>query len=169
MDTDSRQMDDAIALLRGHKDSWAKTVVRDRIRLLDAVADAYVPLCETWVELGLEAKDARQDAYAAGWEWAGGPMPILRLLAGLRRTLTALEQTGRPPLPAPLVTRPNGQVAVRVYPTSLYERLSTPGTTAEVWMEPGLSAEEVRGDQARLYKLTEPEGRVCLVLGAGNV
>ena len=43
------------------------TAVRDRIRLLEAVASAYVPLCETWVELGLSAKGTRQDAYI---EWA---------------------------------------------------------------------------------------------------
>jgi hypothetical protein len=65
MDTDSRQMDEAITVLRDHKDRWARTAVRDRIRLLDAITNAYIPLCETWVEIGLDAKDARQDAYAA--------------------------------------------------------------------------------------------------------
>lgn len=163
------QMGQAIALLRSQKDKWAKTAVRDRIRLLDAVVSEYVPLCETWVELGLSAKGALQDAYASGWEWASGPMPILRLLRGLRRTLMAIEQTGRPPLPGAPATRPNGQISMRVYPTNLYERLSTPGTTAEVWMDPSFSAEEILNSQANPYKLAEPDGKVCLVLGAGNI
>jgi acyl-CoA reductase-like NAD-dependent aldehyde dehydrogenase len=162
-------MDQAIALLQSHKDNWARSTVPDRIRLLDAVINAYVPLCETWVERGLRAKGASQDAYAAGWEWSSGPMPILRLLRGLRRTLVAVAHAGHPPLPGPLVTRANGQVSARIYPTNLYERLSTPGTTAEIWMEPGLSADQVRHSQASAYTLSEQTAQLCLVLGAGNI
>jgi aldehyde dehydrogenase (NAD(P)+) len=36
-------------------------------------------------------------------------------------------------------------------------------------MDPGLSAEEVLNSQASPYRLAEPVGKVCLVLGAGNV
>jgi len=36
-------------------------------------------------------------------------------------------------------------------------------------MDPGLSAEEVLNSQASPYMLAEPVGKVCLVLGAGNV
>lgn len=162
-------MDRALDTLRSQKDLWARTGPRDRIRLLDAVLAAYVPLCDAWVEACLRAKCALDDAYTAGWEWASGPMPILRYLRGLRRTLAALEQTGRPPLPGALTTRPDGQISVAVYPTSFYERLATPGTTAEVWMEPGVSAEETLNSQATAYRQAEPEGKVCLVLGAGNL
>jgi acyl-CoA reductase-like NAD-dependent aldehyde dehydrogenase len=96
-------------------------------------------------------------------------MPILRLLRTLKRTLVAIERTGRPPLPGPLTTLPNGQVSARIYPTDLYERVMTFGTTADVWMLPGISAEQVLGSQASSYQVAEPSGQVCLVLGAGNV
>jgi len=167
--TTIEDMDRSIASLRSLKDAWAKVAVQDRIHLLDAVLAKYAPLCDQWVRLGLGAKGALQDAYAAGWEWASGPMPILRFLRGLRRTLAGIERSGKPPLPGPLGTRPNGQVSVRVYPTNFYERLSTPGTTAEVWMEAGLSTEMALESQAAAYKRKEAVGKVCLVLGAGNL
>lgn len=163
------QIDRSISRLTSKKDEWAAKPVQDRLRLLDAVASAFIPLCDSWVQLGLVAKGARQDPYALGWEWAGGPMPILRYLRALKRTLTAIERTGRPPLPSPLRTRPDGQVFANVYPSNFYERVSTPGTTVDVWMEPGLSEEDVLAEQAREYFLPPKTGKVCAVLAAGNV
>jgi len=163
------QINRSIALLVSKKDEWATKPVHDRLRLLDAVASTFTPLCEAWVHLSLDAKGAQQDLYASGWEWASGPMPILRYLNALKRTMTTIHRTGRPPLPSPLVTRPNGQISVRVYPTNFYERLTTPGTTIDVRMEPDLSKEDVLSAQAYPYFQTQPDGKVCLVLGAGNV
>ena len=141
--TQTTNLDQSLTILQENKDRWAATPVREKISLLERVLDGYIPLCEKWVALSLNAKRAAQDAYARGWEWASGPMPVLRYLRGLQRTFMALQETGQPPLPYPLVTRPNGQLSVRVYPVSLYDRFSTSGTTVEVWMEPGLGAEEV--------------------------
>lgn len=49
-----------------------------------------------WVQLSLIAKGARRGNYATGWEWARGPMPILRYLRALMHTLNAIEKTGSP-------------------------------------------------------------------------
>jgi acyl-CoA reductase-like NAD-dependent aldehyde dehydrogenase len=166
---DTNQINQSINRLQSKKNKWINISVHDKIHILDAIVNEYSLLTEDWVELGLTAKGAQLDAYAAGWEWASGPMPILRFLQGLMKTLLALEQTGSPQLPGQLVNRPNGQVSVKVYPTNLYERISTPGTTAEIWMEPGLSSETVLDSQARAYRYGETDGKVCLVLGAGNV
>lgn len=162
------EMDKALEVLQSCKEVWVRTLLRQRIALLDSIIGEYGLLCKTWVELGLAAKQVVNDVYATGWEWSGGPMPILRFLRGLRRTLLAIDRTGQPPMPGPVMTRANGQLAVQVYPASLYERLSTPGSTAEVWMEPGLSAHELHR-QGMGSAAGEPIGKVCLVLGAGNV
>jgi hypothetical protein len=167
--TTSSQIDHFIALLVAKKDEWATTAARDRINLLDSVTAAFAPLCDSWVQLSLVAKGAEQDTYASGWEWASGPMPILRYLRALKRTMAAIERSGSPPLPSAPVTRPNGQVSVTVYPKDIYETLITPGTTIEVWMEPGLSAGDVLFAQAHPKNLSRSVGKVCLVLGAGNV
>ena len=163
------ELERSIALLSSKKDAWASTSASERVRLLDAVTEAFAPLCETWVQLGLEAKGAKSDPYASGWEWGSGPMPILRYLRALRRTLRAIERTGRPLVPGPLAARSNGQVSLRVYPTDIYERITTAATTVDVWMEPGLSSEGVIAAQPGAYSAAAHLGRVCLVLGAGNI
>jgi len=167
--TSLSQIDRSIALLASKKVEWTTRSVHDRIALLSAVTAAFIPLCDSYVRLGLQAKGAGQDAYASGWEWASGPMPILRYLRALKRTLIAIEKTSRPPLPSPLAIRPNGQVVSKIYPSDVYERLTTPGTTVEVWMEPGLTKDEVSSRQARAYTNPRKDGNVCVVLGAGNV
>lgn len=167
--TTTTEIDSSIALLSSQKDAWARIPVGERVRLLDEVTHAFTPLCESWVQLGLEAKGAQADPYASGWEWGSGPMPILRYMRALRRTLRAIDATGRAPLPGPLKVRSNGQVTVDVYPTDLYERVTTAGTTVEVWMEPGLSPDAALSAQAGAYSMPAPVGKVCLVLGAGNI
>jgi acyl-CoA reductase-like NAD-dependent aldehyde dehydrogenase len=51
----------------------------------------------------------------------------------------------------------------------MYDRLFYPGVSLEVWMEPGVSDEELRRTIAWTYRSDAPSGRVGLVLGAGNV
>jgi acyl-CoA reductase-like NAD-dependent aldehyde dehydrogenase len=163
------EMDRAITLLQAQKDIWSTTPVGDKIEIIESVIDRYYALCEEWVDIGLRHKRANHDLYAQGWEWAAGPMPILRYLRGLRNTLIMIHKTGDPPWPQSVNTRSNGQVSAKVYPSNLYERISTPGTTVEVWMDRGLALEEVRSGQATPYKQVDPKGKLCLVLGAGNV
>jgi acyl-CoA reductase-like NAD-dependent aldehyde dehydrogenase len=163
------ELDRAIALLRSKKDTWCRTSLRDKIDLIDSVIDRYYSLSEKWVEVSLHHKRADRDTYALGWEWATGPMPILRFLSGLKHTLKVIDETGNSPSPVSINTLSNGQVSVKVYPSNLYERISTPGTTIDVWMEPGLSAQEVLNEQLNHYKQTESKTKLCLVLGAGNI
>lgn len=167
--TTTAEMESSMALLSSRKDAWARTPAGERVRLLDAIRDAFAPVCDAWVQLGLEAKGAQSDLYASGWEWGSGPLPILRYLRALKRTWLAIATSGRPPLPGPLAVRPNGQVSLRVYPTDLYERLTTPSTTVDVWMEPGLSPQAVLNARAAPYAPEARTGKVCLVLGAGNI
>lgn len=161
-------MDQAIIHLRSHTHTWVNMPIREKIRLIEEVISSFVPLCDQWVQVGLSAKQAQQDIYSAGWEWGAGPMSVLRFLRSLQKSLRGIDETGRPLLPGPLVIRPNGQVSARIYPRNLYEKLSTIGTTMDIWMEPGSSVGEVLESQAAAYKQIAERGKVCLVLGAGN-
>jgi len=85
-------------------------------------------------------------------------------------TLVTLEE-GRDLLECcgPVRTRPNGQVTVEVFPLNIYERLLLSGVRAEIWMEPEVTRENLGETMARFYKQENPQGRVSLVLGAGNM
>ena len=61
-----------------------------------------------------------------------------------------------------------GQLAVRVQPASVVDRLFTPGATLDVWMQPGVSEWTLRDTMATFYRQPHPSGRLLVVLGAGN-
>jgi acyl-CoA reductase-like NAD-dependent aldehyde dehydrogenase len=163
------EIDCALTTLTANKDKWIEVPVRTRITLLDTLIEDFGALCEPWVALNLEKKGAVRDESATGIEWTGGPIAILRLLRGLRRALVGIEKQGRPEIPGEVNVRENGQVVARIYPQNLYERLTTLGITAEVWMEPGVSLDEVAKSQAVAYQGNERTGKVVGILGAGNV
>eukprot|EP00899_Mesostigma_viride_P002149 jgi/Mesvir1/11935/Mv00269-RA.2 len=84
-------------------------------------------------------------------------------------TLEALQRTGKG-VPLPITERPDGQKVVHVYPASLADKWgqgSFLGAKVEVWIEPGQPA-----SQGAFYvpgSSKAHDGRVCVVLGAGNL
>ncbi len=58
---------------------------------------------------------------------------------------------------------------VPVFPRTIFDRLLMSGIGAEVWMQPGVDADNLRDHMAGFYRQTDPEGAVALVLGAGNI
>ncbi|MEE8375520.1 MAG: hypothetical protein V3S26_04285 [Acidimicrobiia bacterium] len=65
--------------------------------------------------------------------------------------------------------RPDGQAVARVYPTNTYETLLLHGYTVDVWMQPGVKRDELSEQTARFYRSPDHQGKVALVLGAGNI
>lgn len=162
-------LDRAVEDVRSRSDAWLTISVRDRIHILEESIQRFAAIQDDWVRRGLVAKDAVDSNSAAGWEWFGGPVPILRYLQGLRRALTDISTRGLPQLPNPISTRADGTATALIYPASSYERIVTPGVTAEVWMENGQAPEEVTATQAAEYRRPRTSGSVVLVLGAGNI
>jgi len=163
------ELDRAVEVLRNHRAAWLAVSVQDRILILEESIQRFGIVQDDWVRRGLTAKGALENSSAAGWEWFGGPVPILRCLQGLRRALVDIGSRGVPRLPKPISTRPDGRVTARIYPASSYERLVTPGVSAEVWMENNQTPADVTATQASEYRRPRTSGSVVLVLGAGNI
>ena len=74
-------------------------------------------------------------------------------------------------MPAELMRqRANGQLAVRVFPDDLLDGLLYRGFTAEVWMEPGVTRDNLARERRHGPPAAPtPRPAVALVLGAGNV
>ncbi|MDQ6746648.1 MAG: aldehyde dehydrogenase family protein, partial [Candidatus Dormibacteraeota bacterium] len=66
-------------------------------------------------------------------------------------------------------TRPDGQVVVKVYPESRIDSLLLNGVKAEIWMQPGVTVENLPDQMAGAYRKRPAAGSVSLVLGAGNI
>ena len=164
------EMDAAVADVRRNREAWAALGIDARISLLDEMIRATDAVSSPWVDAALRAKQIPAGTPAAGEEWLAGPMVFLRNLRLLRDTLRDVARFGRPRFPRPPYTRADGRVAVPVFPTSLYDRILFNGFSAEVWMQPGVILDDLDRHVAVAYRgERRPEGRVALVLGAGNV
>lgn len=163
-------LDAAIATLRERKEAWARLPLAAKIAHLEGMRERAGACAGRWVAAAVRAKGLPPDSPLAGEEWLSGPWGVLNALNRLIESLRDVARWGAPRLPPGAVrARADGQVVVRVFPRSGYDRLLLSGISAEVWMEPGLTKEGLPGTMATFYRQPEPAGKVALVLGAGNI
>ncbi len=161
-------LDAAVAEVRARKDAWVATPIPERLRLLDRLVRDVASVADEWIAACVAAEGLDPGQPEAGEEALVGPYFVIRNLRLLQRSLMDIARYGRPRIPGPVVTRPDGRVTASVFPGSVLDRLFYPGIRAEVWMAPGVTEADLPATQARAYR--EPHaGRVCVVLGGGNV
>lgn len=160
-------LDEALSTLQTHKNAWVATGIDERIALLAEIRQRMAATGERWVAAVLEAKGTTDDAFGTGEEWANYAL-AQRWMRLLHRSLCDIQRYGRPRLPALPSTRSDEQVTVRIFPQTLFDRMLFMGVTGEVWMQPGVTAEETLERQAASYQQPAHPGQVALVLGAGN-
>ena len=162
-----RKFSEALAVLQAHKDAWAVLGIPERIAILDEIAHDMLKVADRWIDVSLDAKSIPRNTLGEAEEWVLCAT-IMRALRLFCRSLIEIRHYGRPQIPGRVTTRPDGQVVAQVVPQSLFDRILFRGVTAEVWMEPGATVEEVINSQARSYRERSHIGKVALVLGAGN-
>jgi aldehyde dehydrogenase (NAD(P)+) len=165
---DRAELDRAIDELHQHKDGWAGLPVREKMGLLVQLRERLAEAADRWVEVSVEAKQIDPDSPWVGEEWVSGPWALATSVNALLKSLGALAE-GRKPWPKKLRTLPNGQLAARVFPDDIYDRLLFHGITADVWMQPGVTSENLGEHTATFYDEPRYSGCVALVLGGGNI
>lgn len=171
MPTTPHELERAVEALAAAKDRWARVPIRDRLDLLDACAAATIAVAPEAVRAGCEAKGLAFDGPDSVEEWLGGPVCVLRTLRLLAASLRDIERHGHPRIPARAIRqRPGGQLVVGVFPGSLGDRLLFTGFHEEIWMQPDVTADTLPETMATAYRPdARRDGKVALVLGAGNV
>ena len=86
-----------------------------------------------------------------------------------RQSLIDIQQTGNPRIPGAVSKRDNGQLVAQVFPQTWYDKLSMLGVRAEIWMMQDSPLKNGNPAQTSFYHSENREGKVALVLGAGNV
>lgn len=163
-------LDRAVHQLQAQKDIWAHLPIPERIALLHVCAARYLETAADVVAAGCAAKGVDPGSFLAGEEWLAGPVQVLRTMRLVAQSLSRLDEGGSTLLPAHAVRRtPTGELAVQVFPADALERFMYAGTSVDVWMQPGVDEDHVRDETAAAYRAVRREGRVALVLGAGNV
>ena len=167
---DTATLDAAVADLRAGLPSWVDLPVEERIAVVRATRRRAGQEAEGIVAAGCAAQGVSPDSWWARDLWTGWS-PLVFHLSALEEVLGRIA-AGREPLPAGAVhRRPDGQVVVDVVPATRTERLMYAGSglRGQVWMQQGITEEQVRAGAARAYRgqgFDKPG--VALVLGAGN-
>ena len=168
-DTSTEAMDAGLTDLTAGALRWATLDLAGRRRLLEALSTAVTAESAAWVDVAARFKGLPADSPLVGEEWLSGPYAVLTALRALADSLLALE-AGRSPVDGfPIGAAPGGRVCVQVLPHNIFDRLLLNGFSAEVWMLPGVTAEQTRRGAGLGQRTPTAGGGVGVVLGAGNI
>jgi aldehyde dehydrogenase (NAD(P)+) len=163
-------VDKAVAVLGERKDAWAQLPIPEKIGFLHSLRRRTGEVADRWVKAAVHAKGIPSDSPWAGEEWFSGPYAFLYGINAIEKTMQALARGRVPDLkPGTVRVRPDGQLVVQVFPADLYDRMLLSGVRAEVWMNREVTAGNLHSHMAGFYRQYSPEGKVALVLGAGNI
>jgi acyl-CoA reductase-like NAD-dependent aldehyde dehydrogenase len=166
--TEPRHLDEALARLREAAPRWARATPPERIALARAMLRGVDRTAERAVLAACEAKGIAADSPAAGEEWLSGPYVTARVLRQLARSLALLARNGNTAV-GPTGETVDGRVSVRVFPASRLDALLFMGVRADVHLAAGVDEEALHASRARFHRAPDHDGKVCLVLGAGNI
>lgn len=162
---DTAALDRDLAELVAAKDHWAATPLTQRIQILQQIKDNLMQVSEGWAITAARKKLIPYGSPLVGEEWMSGPYGLMMACNGLMETLSQMQ--GRAYL-TPLRKRQtaSSQLAVQVVPHKWTEHLLFSGMKAEVWMQQGVTAQNLSDTTAQQHNA---KGAVALVLGAGNI
>jgi len=163
-------LDQAVAELREHKDSWARASTQERVAILAEIKDELLKVAESWALTAARKKQIPADSPLAGEEWISGPYALMSGCNAFIQTLSQMEDKAFLRR-LPVRELANGRIAVTVVPNSIWDRLLLSGVKAEVWMQAGVTKDNLAANTASAYDVPAAarQGKVALVLGAGNI
>lgn len=168
--TTEDQIDRFLDELTAARSRVRETPLSERRALAQACLDGMLRHRREWVEAGCRAKGISLDSPMAAEELGAGPMATVRYLKLLVNSLKDIEEQGVPRLPGEPKTGPDGHLRVPVLPCKgMFDQIAFGGFKAHVWMEPGVTRENLQQNMAKYYREGQRDEGVCLVLGAGNV
>ncbi|MFL5300225.1 MAG: aldehyde dehydrogenase family protein [Anaeromyxobacteraceae bacterium] len=166
--TDRHRLDETLSRLRDGARAWASRPLAARIAHARAMLAGAARVAERSVAAACAAKGLAPATPPAGDEWISSPYVTHRILRQTVRSLVMLERNGNTPV-GKLDETEDGRLTVRVFPANRLDALLFIGLAGDVHLEAGVGAAELHRTRARFYKERDHDGKVCLVLGAGNV
>ena len=165
------ELDRELATLAANREKWVQTPVAERIAILAEIKDCLLPVAEAWATTAARKKGIADGSPLIGEEWLSGPYAVLGYCNQMMQTLSQVD--GKKHLDSvPVRDLPNGQIAARTLPHTIWDALLLSGVTVDVWMQPGVTRANLKDNCASAYDAKNPAhktGKLALVLGAGNV
>jgi hypothetical protein len=163
-----RELDTMVARLRDGAAAFARLSIADRIALARAMQVGYLRIARASVEASCAAKGIGPGTPLEGEEWSTGPWSVVRHLRLVIESLQSIERTGNTPI-GPLGRTVDGRLTVGVFPAGRVDSVLFSGVTAEVHLEAGWEVDRLHDTRAGFYRRGRDDGRIGLVLGAGNL
>ncbi len=162
-------LDQVVHRVKEGSRAFARLSLDDRMQLAEQMRQGYREISERSVIEACQAKGIDFNSSLSGEEWLVGPLAVLRNLRLILESLREIKEYGAPRIHPKWISQlPDGRISVKVYPTSTLDAALLAKTTCEVHMQPGVTAQNLKEHQASFYRRPH-DGRLCVVLGAGNV
>ena len=162
------ELDQAVARLQESATAFVRLSLPERMALARAMQAGYLRIAERSVRAGCEAKGIPPGTPMEGEEWATGPWGVVRQLRLVAESLDALARTGNTPV-GPTGRAGDGRLTARVFPANRIDRVLFAGIVVDVRFLAGYDEARMHAARAGFYKEPAHQGRVVLVLGAGNI
>ncbi|MFC4258866.1 aldehyde dehydrogenase family protein [Marinobacter lacisalsi] len=165
-----KSLDRAASELRQNARKWAQMPAVEKVEILSEIRDRLHKVAPEWAKEAARQKQIPKGSPLVGEEWMSGPYAVMSACNLLMDTLSGLEgKTFLNRIPTRKTV--TGQTVAQIVPLSAWDRLLLSGVQADVWMQPGVTPENLASHTASAHDvpLQEREGKVCLVLGAGNI
>lgn len=161
------QLDDVVARLQEGARRFTKLSLDARVALARSMQQGYVKVADSSVRAACLAKGIAPGSPAAGEEWVA-PSFVVRHLRLVQESLRSLQRTGTTPI-GPVSHTIDGQLAVEVFPANRIDGVLFNGVRVDVQLRPGITQDGMQATRARFYRNPDHDGRVVVVLSAGNI
>src|SRR5579875_68017 len=145
--TSIEDCDAAVADLAKHTGEWLEASPAELVELLRRLNDSVIAAGPQWVEAAVAAKQIPAGSPLVGEEWTGVAVTA-RYITALIGSLTDIAAGRRPRTPGRAHPVAGDRTAVPVFPGSAVDKVALSGFTAEVWLRPGITANQAVGRQA---------------------
>src|SRR5919107_2689794 len=166
--TTQPQLDRVVARLKQGARKFVMLSLDHRMQLARAKQQGYLGVARASVEAACTAKGISAGSPMEGEEWTLGPWFVVRHLRLIRESLLSLKQTGNTRV-GKLGRTADQRLTVQVFPGSTIDGTLFKGVRVDVHLQSGVTPEDLNSSRAPFYKNQSHDGRVVLVLGAGNV
>jgi aldehyde dehydrogenase (NAD(P)+) len=166
--TSQPQLDRVVARLKEGARKFVRLTLDERMQLARAMQAGYLRVGRASVEAACAAKGIALGSPMEGEEWTLGPWFIVRHLRLIHESLDTIKRTGNTRV-GKLGRTADQRLTVQVFPAGPIDGLLFQGVRVDVHLQPGITEAEMENSRARFYKRADHDGRVVLVLGAGNV
>lgn len=161
-------MNQVVEKLKKAAGKFAFMSIDKKITLAKSIQHGYVKVVEESVQAGCKAKGIKLDSPSEAEEWATGPWGIVRQLRLICKSLESIEKHGNTPI-GKVTQNLAGNLSVNIFPNNAIDGLLFKDVTVDVHMQAHVTEKSLEATRASFYKNPDHQGKVVLVLGAGNI